>query len=320
MPYRSVMLNRRLPLCNAIALAISGFTVIAAPGALAQTEGAVQIEEIRIVGSRIIRQDEVSTSPVQTLSEADLRADGSMSIGETLQSLPFVGPSLNNNGSAGTSHGSSSLNLRNLGENRSLVLVNGRRWVNGAGTRGFRDFVDLNTIPQAMIERIEVLQDGATAVYGADAIAGVVNMHTYQNFEGLRIKTNYGETGEGDRETLGIDILAGRNFGNSNWTAALTHVDQKAIMTQDRALTAIPLNGLSLGTPELLFRESSLAPVVGFTVPTNGITRDPGANGSSLASWRAARTTDTYNRYDNNYVVGPLERTSLFVQNTTTFS
>ena len=205
MPYRSVMLNRRLQLCNAIALAISGFTVIAAPGALAQSEGAVQIEEIRIVGSRIIRQDEISTSPVQTLSEADLRADGSMSIGETLQSLPFVGPSLNNNGSAGTSHGSSSLNLRNIGQNRSLVLVNGHRWVNGAGTRGFRDFVDLNTIPQAMIERIEVLQDGATVVYGADAIAGVVNMHTYQNFEGLRIKTNYGETGEGDRETLGVE-------------------------------------------------------------------------------------------------------------------
>jgi iron complex outermembrane recepter protein len=320
MPYRSVMLNRRLPLCNAIALAISGFTVIAAPGALAQSEGAVQIEEIRIVGSRIIRQDEISTSPVQTLSEADLRADGSMSIGETLQSLPFVGPSLNNNGSAGTSHGSSSLNLRNIGQNRSLVLVNGHRWVNGAGTRGFRDFVDLNTIPQAMIERIEVLQDGATAVYGADAIAGVVNMHTYQNFEGLRIKTNYGETGEGDRETLGIDILAGRNFGNSNWTAALTHVDQKAILTQDRELTAFPLNGLSLGTPELLFRESSLAPVVGFTVPTNGITRDPGADGSNRANWRGVTANDTYNRYFNNYVVGPLERTSLFVQNTTRFS
>tara|TARA_R110002072_G_scaffold1559_4_gene12914 strand:+ start:6348 stop:9032 length:2685 start_codon:yes stop_codon:yes gene_type:complete len=301
-------------------LAIGGFAALAGQSVLAQPGAAPQVEEIRIVGSRIIRQDEVSASPVQTLSEEDLRADGSLSIGETLQSLPFVGPSLNNNGSAGTSHGSSSLNLRNLGENRSLVLVNGHRWVNGAGTRGFRDFVDLNTIPQAMIERIEVLQDGATAIYGADAIAGVVNMHTYQNFEGFRIKANYGETSEGDRETMGLDILAGRNFGDSNWTMAITHVDQKPIMTQDRALTAIPLNGLSLGTPEHLFRESNQAGVVGFAIPTNGITRDPGVDGSNPGNWRGATTDDRYNRYNNNYVVGPLERTSVFLQNVTPLS
>ncbi len=311
---RSRKMFHRLPLASAVMISIgSAHLVHAQPPS---NESA--IAEIRIVGTRIMRRDEVASSPVQTLSEEDLRIDGSLSIGETLQSLPFVGPSLNANGSAGTSHGSSSLNLRNLGENRSLVLVNGHRWVNGAGTRGFRDFVDLNTIPQAMIERIEVLQDGATAIYGADAIAGVVNMHTYRNFEGVRFKANYGETNESDRETLGLDILAGRNFGESNWTIAVTYVDQKAIMTQDRSLTAIPLNGLSLGTPELLFRESSLAPVVGFTVPTNGITRDPGVDGNTIGNWRpVVSATDRYNRYNNNYVVGPLERTSVFVQNTT---
>lgn len=305
---------RRLPLASAIMIGLGS-----APLVLAQSPtDAPALEEIRIVGTRIIRRDEVASSPIQTLSENDLRADGSLSIGETLQTLPFVGPSLNANGSAGTSHGSSSLNLRNLGENRSLVLVNGRRWVNGAGTRGFRDFVDLNTIPQAMIQRIEVLQDGASAIYGADAIAGVVNMHTYRNFEGLRVKANIGQTSESDRNTVGFDILGGRNFGNSNWTIAVTHVDQKPIMTQDRSLTAIPLNGLSLGTPELLFRENSLASVVGFTIPTTGITRNPGADGSNIGNWRpAVAATDRYNRYDNNYVVGPLERTSVFVQNTT---
>ena len=309
----------RLPLVSAVLMAFGSMTSAQAQDTAAQVAPA--IEEIMIVGSRIMRQDEASSSPVQTLSEDDLRADGSLSLGETLQSLPSVGPSLNANGSAGTSHGSSSLNLRNLGENRSLVLVNGRRWVNGAGTRGFRDFVDLNTIPQAMIQRVEVLQDGATAIYGADAIAGVVNMQTYRNFEGLRVKTNLGQSSEGDRETQGIDILAGRNFGNSNWTVALTHVDQKPIYTQDRSLTAMPLNGLPLGTPELLFRESSLASKVNFTIPSNGITRNPGADGSSIGNWRGVNTTtDVYNRYDNNYVVGPLERTSLFVQNTTQFA
>jgi len=278
------------------------------------------LEEVVVVGSRIRRQDEISSSPVQTLSENDLRIDGSLSIGETLQQLPSMGPSLNSNGSAGTSHGSRSLNLRNLEPNRNLVLVNGHRWVNGAGTRGFRDFVDLNTIPQAMIERVEILQDGATAIYGADAISGVINMHTYQNYEGGRAKAYYGISSEGDRNSFGIDVLLGKTFGTSNWTLAASYVDEDAIYSQDRKLTAVPLNGLAAGTPEGLFRESGLSAVVGFPVGSAGITRDPGSNGNDIGSWRNANAaTDRFNRYDNNYIVGPSERTSIFLQNTTEF-
>ena len=278
------------------------------------------LEEVVIIGSRIRRQDEVSSSPVQTLSEEDLRIDGSLSIGETLQQLPSVGPSLNSNGSAGTSHGSRSLNLRNLDPNRNLVLVNGHRWVNGAGTRGFRDFVDLNTIPQAMIERVEVLQDGATAIYGADAISGVVNMHTYQNFEGGRAKAYYGVSSEGDRDSVGIDVLLGKTFGRSNWTLAASYVEEDPIYTQDRKISALPLNGLSAGTPEGLFRETGLAAVVGFPVPSAGITRDPGTNGNDIGSWRPVDSAnDRFNRYDNNYLVAPSTRTSVFLQNTTEF-
>jgi outer membrane receptor protein involved in Fe transport len=294
---------------------------LAVPAAMAQENTGATIEEVVVTGSRIKRQDEVANSPVQTLSEDDLRIDGSLSIGETLQSMPSVGSSLNSNGSAGTSHGASSINLRNLGENRSLVLVNGHRWVNGAGTRGFRDFVDMNTIPQAMIQRVEVLQDGATAIYGADAIAGVVNLHTYKDFEGFRAKAYYGSSSEGDRDTANIDVLFGTDIGNTNLMLAATHVDQDPIYTQDRKLTAIPLNGLSVGTPEGLFRESGLAAVVDFPVPSAGITRDPGTDGSVIANWRAVDTsTDTFNRYYNNYVVGPLERTSLFLQSRTALS
>lgn len=278
------------------------------------------LEEVVTVGSRIRRQDEVSSSPIQTLSEEDLRVDGSLSIGETLQQLPSMGPSLNSNGSAGTSHGSRSLNLRNLDPNRNLVMVNGHRWVNGAGTRGFRDFVDLNTVPQAMIERVEILQDGATAIYGADAISGVINLHTYKDYEGGRAKAYYGISSEGDRNTLGIDVLLGKTFGSSNWTLAASYVDEEAIYAQDRKLTAVPLNGLAAGTPEGLFREAGLSEVVGFPVPSAGITRDPGTNGNDINSWRAANSaTDRFNRYDNNYVVGPSERTSVFLQNTTDF-
>lgn len=307
-----------------IALFVALMLGMAATSVPAQTANdnkeAEIIEEISVVGSRIRRKDAISVSPVQTLGEEDLRIDGSLSIGETLQKLPAVGPSLNSNGSAGTSHGASSLNLRNLGPNRSLVLVNGHRWVNGAGTRGFRDFVDLNTVPQVMIERVEVLQDGATAIYGADAIAGVVNMHTYRDFEGARLETYYGSSAEGDRDTKGVDILLGKTFGSSNWTVALGWVDEEPIYTQDRALTAIPLNGLTYGTPEGIFRETNLEGVLPFPYPSQGITRDPGVDGSVVANWRPADTvTDRFNRYYNNYTVGPMERTSVFVQNTTQF-
>ena len=291
------------------------------PPALAQSNDGASIEEVVVTGSRIKRQDEVSNSPIQTLNEDDLRIDGSLSIGETLQTMPSVGSSLNSNGSAGTSHGSSSLNMRNLGANRSLVLVNGHRWVNGAGTRGFRDFVDMNTIPQAMIQRVEVLQDGATAIYGADAIAGVVNLQTYKDFEGLRAKAYLGSSSESDRDTTNIDVLFGRNFGATNLMVAVTYVDQDPIYTQDRSLTAIPLNGLAAGTPEGLFREAGLAAVVGFTPPTAGITRDPGTDGSVIGNWRAVDSAnDRFNRYANNYVIGPLERTSVFLQSTTEIS
>jgi iron complex outermembrane receptor protein len=291
------------------------------PPALAQGDVEVAIEEVVATGSRIKRQDEVSSSPIQTLDEDDLRIDGSLSIGETLQTMPSVGSSLNSNGSAGTSHGTSSLNMRNLGANRSLVLVNGHRWVNGAGTRGFRDFVDMNTIPQVMIQRVEVLQDGATAIYGADAIAGVVNLHTFKDFEGFRAKAYYGSSSEGDRDTTNFDVLFGRNFGATNLMVAAAYVNQDPIYSQDRSLTAIPLNGLTAGTPEGLFREADLAGVVGFTPPSAGITRNPGADGSVIGNWRAVDSAnDRFNRYANNYVIGPLERTSVFLQSTTELS
>lgn len=270
-------------------------------------------ERVQVTGSRIKRSSD-SPSPVQDISLKDLNQKGVVSLGEILQELPSVGASLNGNGSAGTSHGSSSLNLRSLGENRSLILVNGHRWVNGAGTRGFRDFVDLNTIPKAIVKRVEVLQDGATAIYGADAIAGVMNIYTHDEYVGAEISAYYGETSHGDKETLNLDMLWGNDIGDANVLFSMSYSDSEPVYTQARELTAVPLNGLSSGTPEGLFREANLASVLDFEIPTLGITRNAGQDGSDLDSWRAATSGDTYNRYDNNYVVGPQELFSTYLQ------
>lgn len=303
---------------SAIMLAMMGVSAIVGTPAIAQQQensaAESKIEVISVTGSRITRRGETEGSPIQTLTKDDMDVKGAVSLGEVLQELPSVGGSLNDNGSAGTSHGTASINLRNLGENRSLVLVNGNRWVNGAGSRGFRDFVDLNTIPYAIISDVEVLQDGATAIYGADAIAGVVNIQTVKDFSGAKLNAYYGQTSKSDRETFNFDALIGQDFGAHNLMFAASFAKQKPIMTQDRALTAVPLNGLSLGTAEGLFTESNLQGVMGFPIPKEGITREPNSNGDDLASWRAASSADRFNRYHDNYVVGPSERMSLFAQ------
>jgi outer membrane receptor protein involved in Fe transport len=174
--------------------------------------------EITVTGSRIQRRDADNVGPLLTLTSDDIAKSGASSVGDLLQKLPSAGVSLNSNGTQGTSYGASSINLRYLGGaegsgNRVLVLVDGHRWVDAVGQRGFRDFVDLNTIPLGMIDGIEVLKDGASAIYGADAIAGVVNIKTLQPFDGVRGSVRSGITDKGDGAEYNAILNVGRRFG-----------------------------------------------------------------------------------------------------------
>ncbi|MBL8642763.1 MAG: TonB-dependent receptor [Rhodospirillaceae bacterium] len=211
-----------------------------------QAASADDIPEIVVTGSRIARKDADSVGPIFTLTEEDVRASGANSIGELLQKLPAAGVSLNTNGTQGTSYGASSINLRYLGGaegsgNRVLVLVDGHRWVDGGGQRGFRDFVDLNTMPLGMIEGIEVLKDGASAIYGADAIAGVVNIQTIRDFEGVRVSGKTGITSEGDGEQYSGTVSWGQRFTNSALVLTASYVNDKPIRTDARDLTTLTL-------------------------------------------------------------------------------
>lgn len=266
---------------------------------------AKTLEAVSVVGSRIRRKDETAASPVFTMERSEIEATGVVSVGELLQELPSVGSSFNSTGSAGTSHGTSSLNLRNLGANRSLVLVNGRRWVNGAGTRGFRDFVDLNTIPLAAVERVEVLLDGATAIYGADAIAGVVNIITFSDFDGLKLSSYVGGTDKGDGFTHNEDLLWGKS---GDWGSALvsaTIASSKEILAGDRDFARAPLQGLSRNTPAGRFKNSVAVDSFG----TKAFVRD-GAGGYRLD----VPATDVYNETPDTTLVGPSDRKGLYGQ------
>jgi outer membrane receptor protein involved in Fe transport len=164
------------------------------------------VEEIVVTGTRIRRKDLNTPAPVTVINRDQLTSSGKVSIGDFLQSLPEVGSNsnqqLNNAGD-----GSVRADLRTLGAPRTLVLVNGRRWV--AGGTGANASVDLNSIPTAIVERIEILKDGASAVYGSDAIAGVVNIITRKNYQGTEVTAFAGGTTRSDGGTYDLSVTTG---------------------------------------------------------------------------------------------------------------
>ena len=177
---------------------------LSAAPVLAQDESSQQLETITVTGSNIRRVDIETSNPVVTIDRAAIEKTGKLTLGDLVQSLPAVtGPNMNPqvNNSGGT--GFSSIGLRGLGSPRTLVLINGHRYLSG----------DPNAIPANMVERIEVLTSGASAVYGSDAIAGVVNFILTKDYTGAEVGVTYGApTRSGDGENLEAHVVAG--WGN----------------------------------------------------------------------------------------------------------
>ncbi|ACG78996.1 TonB-dependent receptor [Phenylobacterium zucineum HLK1] len=209
----------------------------AQPAAAQDAAADVAVEELVVTGSRIRLQDFTAPAPVSTVTGEAIERSGLTNVTDLMQSYPaLVGSTdsqdLANAGNRG-SVGLNLLNLRNLGEKRTLVLVDGRRHV--AGDPGTSS-VDTNAIPVALIDRVEVLTGGASAVYGADGVSGVVNFITKKNFEGLDVRTQYGWSDLGGGETAFISAVGGKNFldGRANVTAALEYSNTDAIDPRDR--------------------------------------------------------------------------------------
>ncbi|HET7825439.1 MAG TPA: TonB-dependent receptor plug domain-containing protein, partial [Anaeromyxobacter sp.] len=183
---------------------------VSAPPAAADQGKNEKTEEITVTGTRIRRKDLTTPAPVTVISREQIQSSGSVSIGQYLQSMPEQGGALNaqfNNGG----DGSTQISLRNLGSNRTLVLVNGHRitgfYQAGAGAGVLA--VDLNSIPTAAVERVEVLKDGASAVYGSDAIAGVVNVILRKGYSGATAQAYTGTSARGDGTTYDLNVTAG---------------------------------------------------------------------------------------------------------------
>ncbi len=197
--------------------------------AYAQDEEAV--EEVVVTGSRIARKDLSSPSPVSVVSGDEFRLQGTPNVEQVLnalpQTIPGFGSSSNNPG-----NGTATVNLRGLGSSRTLVLVDGRRYLQSS--QG--GVVDLNTIPAALIKQVEVVTGGASAVYGSDALAGVVNFVLRDDFEGVELSGQYDQTTKGDGTRYNMDLTIGGNFadGKGNATVNLGYINRASLFQGDR--------------------------------------------------------------------------------------
>ncbi|MBV9343448.1 MAG: TonB-dependent receptor [Gammaproteobacteria bacterium] len=217
----------------------------AAAPALAQQAGGeaaaapATVQEVVITGSRIQQSVAESTQPLSVISSEQIEKTGLASVGDLLQQLTTGGKALNQkfNSSGnfgyppdggGIGAGSSQVDLRNLDSKRTLVLVDGLRWVNESSASGVSGSADLNTIPLSIIDHIEVLEDGASSIYGSDAIAGVVNIITRKKMEGVEVSGYVGEFSKGGRTTEG-SLTVGGSSGKFSGLFVASYYDQEAI-------------------------------------------------------------------------------------------
>ena len=198
-------------------------------------------ETIVVTGSRIVSPNITSLAPVQVVGEQDIDKSGAVNIQEVLLENPAFGsPALSTTNSAflTSGAGTATVDLRDLGSNRTLVLINNRRVVGGlAGS----PIVDLNTIPTQFIERVDILTGGASSLYGSDAVAGVVNFILKRNFEGLLMEGQYGITQHGDWPRYQISATAGANVadGRGNIMVHLGYSDDKGLLSRERKNTRV---------------------------------------------------------------------------------
>lgn len=283
-----------------------------------------KVERIEVTGSRIKRTDMETAQPVLAISAEDIARSGLTNTADILKEISTNGASLGLQTNNGNTGGESRVNLRNCGSNRSLVLVNGRRWVAGLGGQ-----VDVSTIPLAAIKSLVVLKDGASAVYGTDAICGVINVITNDNFDGAELSAYNGQTSFEDGKREAYSATFGSSTEKSSVLMNVSYVKQEPIMGADREISSVPIFGLPANITASGGRASPTTPYGQFSAFNGNATRssytlDPSKTGcvanqvcapSTTADFKVYNpNTDGYNFAPVNYIQQPSETLSLYVQ------
>lgn len=329
------MPRNRLALALSSALAITLSLIAPAAQAQDQTGSTGQTTErtttnlqaIEVTGSRIKGADMATQVPVITITSQDIANTGLTSIGDILQQLSSSGSALNTKfnsagnfgfppDGSGVGSGSATLDLRNLGAKRVLILVDGMRWVNESSASGVSAAVDLNTIPASIIDRIEILQDGASSLYGSDAIAGVVNIITKRSQEGAAANFYYGNYSNlSGGNTKQADISLGGKGDRYEFFVDVSHIEQDSISARawsQAGKECVPGTGLdncSSGTPTGRFI---------FTDPNTGVTQDITPNGAFSGKpaypgdYHDFSGADRFNFAPFNMLLTPSKRSAIF--------
>ncbi|WEK42236.1 MAG: TonB-dependent receptor [Candidatus Sphingomonas colombiensis] len=254
------------------------------------------MKDIVVTGSRIARPQVEASVPVAVISAQSIQNVGQTNVLDALRDLPIAGQSADRSASnfQNSGNGTATVNLRNLGPSRTLVLINGRRSVGEPGSSA----VDLNNIPVDLIDHVEVVTGGASAVYGSDAVAGVVNIILKNDFSGLNVHLQNMISSRGDGESPLISVLAGHDFagGAGHITANVTYTNSDAIPSANRAYSRNDSPTGSAYTPQGAF----------FDAAGDGFTFDPNNNVIPYTGAASQR----YNRASQRLLAVPVERYS----------
>ena len=323
-----------------LGIASSAVLVTLSCGAAAQAQDAApsaEVEAVVVTGSRIKSPDATSVSPISTVTSKQIAQRGVVRVEDLINTLPqaFADQGSGNRGGTVGASGTATINLRNLGNQRTLVLIDGKRLMQGDPARSAAQAADINNIPAALIQQIDVVTGGASAVYGSDALAGVVNFMLKRDFEGVQLDVQgglylhnnhsaivsaaiaAGQTPAVGRELDGgqqsYSITAGKNFadGRGNITAFASYKEIAGVGTKDRDFSTCNLSAAATGYACSL--SSATYPVqFQLTNPTTGATRGSYALDSTTGNTlRTYRTSDGFNNGNTYDLQSPDKRYNL---------
>lgn len=255
-----------------------------------------------------------ASHPILVIDADQIRRSGQLSLGDLLQDLPIAGAALNttfNNGG----NGATEVDMRHLGAHRTLVLVNGRRWIKGAGWPGVASAVDLNTIPLSLVEQVEILRSGASSIYGSDAIAGVINVITRKGGDQLVADAHYGRFTAGDGTQRNLTLSLSQGFGESRLNAQFSYLDIDPVMARDRNIAAVPKAGTGLTRGSVATEQGRLILAEPGANEVRDLTVERGTSGVTLENLLPfTEQPDSYNYATENFLGTPSQRWSVFLQ------
>ncbi len=306
-------MNFRTPAVR-LGLLPAGIALALAPSFASAQEaasGTTDLDRISVTGSRIRQASMETAQPVIALQRADIEKQGFTSVADIVQNLSATGsPAISRADalSSGEEVGGQYVDLRNLGPQRTLVLLDGKRM--GVSSGGY---TDLASIPTSVVERIEVLTDGASAIYGSDAIAGVVNIITRKNFDGLEASFYKGQYGEGDGDKTTYNFVYGQTGERGSLTFGAEYSEEEPVLAKDRRFSAYA-NGYRHPTPTADDANgwSAITENGVLVTPDGNYTLNEGGDPTNFADYHALTNADLSNPSQQMYLSTGIKRRSVF--------